>query len=564
MNSKRPFNNITINNSKSGEIYFVSDLEGCYAVIRESKQSRLQCSDVFFNKLEEHLQNNPRNKVAFLGDYFEGPEFLLSIIKIVNLHKKYGERVYIILGNRDVNKLRLLFELDELTVSSSTSNNTNSQNYWGVWKGFYPKYLKLLMEKQNSKQNSKEKTELEQELFKIILDESMGTVPDYKKISSHYKIMFNIFKNFKKFKKNQKSNLSNLTKSINNISKNEILSDNLRNTLLKNVTTNNVNNILKGNVKNSIAKQIINIFETYNITNNTNLNSNPIMYLFNHGSLVSYDKYYKVLMSHGGGIDAIPTEKYYNSFESQISVENKNATIYFKNIELARKELMKIPSYNNSNKPENIDELVRIGNLPLRSFMTHPDINNPYYYILQASGLKPDRGKHFVSFIHSCDLNEGFGGPKSHVNGNIPTTNLKYLKKIGVDFISFGHINYSLEIPLIYSRTLNMNNSIQKIVFIANDISNYRPFGKNIPISYIQRPSVNNLTKYKAGVKRIVDDKNIIVNNNKNSKRLNNKYNEFMGPFDYNNVPTFTNSQIKVGTSIVKFIGSFKPAIITT
>ena len=46
-----------MSNKKNGEIFFVSDLEGCYAKIRDKKQSTLQCSDIFFSALYDHLTN---------------------------------------------------------------------------------------------------------------------------------------------------------------------------------------------------------------------------------------------------------------------------------------------------------------------------------------------------------------------------------------------------------------------------------------------------------------------------------------------------------------------------
>jgi hypothetical protein len=550
-----------MNNNKDSEIFFVSDLEGCYVKIRKSEQqSRLQCSDIFFDALRKHLKIKPKNKVAFLGDYFEGPEFLTSITKIVNLHQDFPEKVYIILGNRDVNKLRLLFELDELTCPLSNNNNINSEfssntskiNYWGTWLEFYPEYLKALKDKNKNKNKNNEKRFT---LFKIILDKSMGTVPNYQTVDSHYKIMY---KKYNKHilvqstnKNEEKKNLINLDTSIKGMK----------------------NGIIKNHMLNLLNEYNKNIFNQ----SNNSMKLNPIMYLFENGSLVSYDKDYKVLMSHGGGIDAVPTKNYYSSIVSELekSSLSNNALDYFKNIEIARKELMKIPRYNNhKNKPTNIETLIKVGNLPLRNFMVKPSINNPYYYILQASGLKPDSGKPFVSFIHSCDLNEGFAGPKKYNQSgiNIKDTNLIYLKNLGVDFISFGHINFSLPNPLIYSRLLKNNNSSKnRMVFIANDISNFRPFGYNIPISYIKKPHSNkiNISQYKTGVKGIVNVNNILNNENKkkygfNKENVKSEYGFMKQEFNYNEVPLVdttngTPSISYINTKKLKFKKNFLP-----
>jgi len=94
------------------QILFISDIEGC--IVKDSNgkdQSYYFCSETFFESLGNFLEKNQKNKVAFLGDYFdEGPGVVESIKGIAKLHKKYLDRVYIILGNRDLNKFRLAYE----------------------------------------------------------------------------------------------------------------------------------------------------------------------------------------------------------------------------------------------------------------------------------------------------------------------------------------------------------------------------------------------------------------------------------------------------------------------
>ena len=99
------------------------------------------------------------------------------------------------------------------------------------------------------------------------------------------------------------------------------------------------------------------------------------------------------------------------------------------------------------------------------------------------------------------------------------------------------------------------------MVFIANDISNFRPFGYNIPISYIRKPSINNISQYETGVKEIVDNKN-------NRKKINNQYDFMKGTFKYKDVPLIdtTNGTPSILSQNRKqkliFEGKFKPAII--
>jgi hypothetical protein len=102
--------------NENGRMIFISDLEGCaeFKPFTTFPQSREVCSEDFFNNIEMFLnEDGKNNKVAFLGDYFDGGNFFSKIIKrIILLYKKYSEgiknkKVYIILGNRDINKLRL-------------------------------------------------------------------------------------------------------------------------------------------------------------------------------------------------------------------------------------------------------------------------------------------------------------------------------------------------------------------------------------------------------------------------------------------------------------------------
>ena len=72
------------------------------------------------------LEINPQYKVTFLGDYFDqGPHMIKSIIGITTLHKKFKDRVFIILGNRDITKLRIPYEL--------THSISQSDKVWNTW-----------------------------------------------------------------------------------------------------------------------------------------------------------------------------------------------------------------------------------------------------------------------------------------------------------------------------------------------------------------------------------------------------------------------------------------------
>lgn len=538
--------------SNNPRMYFVSDMEGCYRVIRGSKQSNYLCSKEFFDKLEKLLKNN--NKVAFLGDYFEGPECLFSIANMIKLHKEYPKKVYIILGNRDVNKLRLLFEITDLDVDDLTITEFKNNNYlWKNWSNkkvnngdiFQNGFYQNLLNKLKSSRNNKEQKE--KEILRIILKESMGTEGSYANRNDFINLLYYIFHEYI-----FSTDILDFDKFMENIT---------------NYTTNTTNTKNINSQMNNLKRIYSNENSDYFDSIKEVLMDNPIYYLFKYGKLVDYDREFKVLMSHGGGVDAIPTIKFYRSIADNLFKDLRIHEIikfdnYFKKIEKARKELQDIEKNNINNKIENIDKLIKAGNYPLEMFMKDISIQNPYYYILQASGLKPDVGKKFVSYIESCDMEKMAKGPRVYKNNNIALTNLVKLKQLGVDVISYGHINFKLELPLIYSRKLKTvrSNGNNRMVFIANDTSGNRPIQNNsnpkIPISYIEKKS-NNILNYKIG-----------------SEILNGTYNKpnsfLIGPFEYSKVPeletielkndnkTENRSKLTVNKKSIKFFGSFR------
>ena len=144
------------NNKTSGKLLMISDLEGCEQFSRDGKaQSQAMCKDGFFYYLIMFMEKNKANRIAFLGDYFDkGPYVLSTIEHIVKLKNRYKERIYIILGNRDINKLRLLYE-----VESVLPIPRNEEYGWKMWNKFYEKY---------------ETAETPEERIKTIFDYSMG------------------------------------------------------------------------------------------------------------------------------------------------------------------------------------------------------------------------------------------------------------------------------------------------------------------------------------------------------------------------------------------------------
>jgi hypothetical protein len=167
-------------NIKDGQMLLISDLEGCAAFSPTGvPQSTIECQKPFFDSIKVFLNSNLNNKVAFLGDYFDkGPFAFQSIEQIVQLHKDYKERVIIILGNRDINKLRIPYEIQELNIKY----NKNSDKYrWAEWIKS-ELYYKISTEKNIEKK------------INIILSTSMGAIPALRqKCKNENKIQYNKF-----------------------------------------------------------------------------------------------------------------------------------------------------------------------------------------------------------------------------------------------------------------------------------------------------------------------------------------------------------------------------------
>ena len=124
--------------NKKSQLIFISDLEGCATKFFNKNQSTQVCTKDFFDKIDNFLSKNDYNKVAFLGDYFDkGMDFKETIERIINLYEKHNnkilyekhnnkiKKVHIILGNRDINKLRLFHELYIYNIKYKVHENNS-------------------------------------------------------------------------------------------------------------------------------------------------------------------------------------------------------------------------------------------------------------------------------------------------------------------------------------------------------------------------------------------------------------------------------------------------------
>lgn len=415
-----------------GKLLLISDPEGC-----KGGQSQVLCSDELFSEINAFMKANPDNKVAFLGDYFDhGPLVVNTINNIMNLKYTFDNRVSIILGNRDVNKLRFIYEMQpqQNTVSKDAA-------HWAVWTKFYDTLTQPL--------NLHDR-------FKEILTKSMGASwpPQVDSRLNEYEAAYVLLSVFSP--KNASAYLT----------------------------------------QNPSAGAVLPAYENF-IKN--------CRALFTMGKIVSYDSDYKTLLSHAGGVDSFLLHNigYYESI-----LTNLPELPYYNKIEAVRIALQKAPAA--SEIASSFDD--KVYNAPLHiisSLLNDPPAKpDNHYFLLQALGLKPDAGNHFVSFIQSGDV-QSCRGPmgsnlkwagKSPYNAAQYETYLQKLSNSGVKFVASGHSPHCAPLPIIYTKP----EVSKSIVFINNDTSNgFRPAEmtdvSHLPLCYVTKTGRAGISSLQGG-----------------------------------------------------------------
>ena len=429
------------NSKNSGKLLLISDLEGCQPngpPPAKVQLARFMCDQAFFDEVGKFLAANTANKVAFLGDYFDqGDKVVDSINGIMGLYNKYKDRIHIIVGNRDVNKFRLAYEM------KAEPEEVGTLDKWVIWSGFFSGI--------QTKTNLKER-------LNWILAKSMGAdVPNG-----------NVF---------LKSGLNQLQASY---------------LLLKIFSEKRAKEFRDVNPKNGNSSPVK--YDSIDSEYSTFITN--VRELFKVAKIVHYDPDFKTLMSHAGGMDTFlfHTPAYYEKIKEAINGQNA----YYDKMEIARKMLMNNPKDTGDNTTEWIEETY---NAPLKAVVSEVFKDKPSetssetpsadFFLLQALGLKPDEGKHFVSFIQSCD-NTSCKGPNGSDSGIVYEGYPQFQKLLvekDVKVLASGHAPHCTPVPLIYTRsdypTSNANNSRKiPLLYVLNDTSNgYRPADRVTDIS---------------------------------------------------------------------------------
>ena len=429
----------------SGQLLLISDLEGCTLLDPNNPntpQSTVLCKTATFTAIENFLKKGEKNKVAFLGDFFDkGPFVVESINGIADLLRKYKNRVHIILGNRDVNKLRFIYEF-----TLTKQNNLSETDFWK------PEIINEIT--------------TESDIFKklqLVLKNTMGAVGTGSQIN------------------NVLDEKGNNTKTYAGVSSDTYLAYVLLRVFNTDIANKLINTIdddvdlqgddvdLQGDDKDFIVKCRL---------------------LFNEAKIVHYDSDYKVLLSHAGGFTKagdfiLDNTQYYQDILDKLKEIPAGPENYFSKIFLAQRELKKTwikPTDTpvGADTREMCDVLAFHNNL-LKKSLNFDDVNPTppdEYFLLQAMGLSGD--PNYYSFIASCGLN-GDCLMDFNVNPELITK----IKSKGIKFVASGHKPHCTTVPLIYQQ--------DGVVFIAADTSNgYRPEDKNkklilenIPLSFI-------------------------------------------------------------------------------
>lgn len=464
----------------------ISDLEGCQG-------SPLLCKTDTFNIINNILKPKELfdDHVVFLGDYFDqGSHMIESINGIGMLINEYiigkeNPKVHIILGNRDINKFRILYEtLHSIPIE-------NKENIWQVWNKLNDgittnknKVTKITEILQNTFGNGNFGAKTLIQNIQIECEEYNKEKPITEKPITELDGLYIICKIFA-----EDIYLLNTPKSESNLQffkEDELNMELIKSDFVTNFCTNARKLFYYGR-----------LMSAFNIKNNAE------------------EKY--VLMSHAGGYNKYIFNLNKALYDKIQVTDNKEINQYFQYMEDYRKMFLEdntiFKMENNSESittfmndttginsvyvefintiinadgtltGKNLSELIDDGD---RSFRKN-------YFILQALGLKPNApniiGSGFVSPIESCSFNGGCGDGVKPPNNEI----VQQFSDFGIKYVVNGHIPHCTTVPLIYQRSIEGTDT--RVVFINNDTSNgYTPDKyKNvseIPLSFLTASQV--------------------------------------------------------------------------
>jgi hypothetical protein len=459
-----------------GQLLFISDLEGCVPNWTPNAnnptppyipQNVSLCAEETYaddGPLCKFLSNK-KNKIAFLGDYFDkGPGAETSIIGIAKLKTDFSGQVHIILGNRDINKLRLFYELKDKNCFKDITNG------WQTWSRFFTEA------KHFTEAEKVEKEDETHNLVDIILRLSMGADG----LNPYW------CEDKRDCQTNQKNYISKLV---------SVFTD--------------------PNDLSDFAKAVKTIFNEGKIV----IYDSDFNVLMSHAGgfdKIVFEGYAKRIKQIKTALENNKNSYYFDKMEiARKGLEGEISTLTSR-LGLLEGDTSTEPTISQPNPQSNEDTgtLVndydinnengsfKLSNQILESVVksifgdkvTPPSddkVTPPSddFFILQASGLKPtadggDNSQIFASFIQSCGSGCG-QPPASKYLTELFKPKITYNNK-KINFIAHGHVPHCLPFPLIVE-----NNDT---IFIHNDTSNGQKQTKNVgeaittlPLAYLEK-----------------------------------------------------------------------------
>ena len=473
-----------------------SDIEGCQkfnlagSISGGILQSGFLCNPVFYAEIKRRLVSDPNLNIAFLGDYFDQGMGVYESINgmdrlLTEFNKDGKERVFVILGNRDVNKLRFCFELAKKGIVGLGKGER-----WEFGFGeFYD--------------NLNDKTDVA--LANCILYYSMGARIDMDT------------NNMNKESDAKLIGLHSFIPPGKNINDSKLALKYLK-----------VSLGIEPRVGYEDALNLLGFFKKCKIA-----------HVFDQGTLG------KVLLAHGGGFD--PDAFFGQAYVDSFGVEEITPQNYHSTLEQFRRKLSgdvqkggafdraAAIEYGNTASKENMkrfrraiekvkpsvagaivdpsvaEAIVKPVDMPmppeimkdsnfepslvdtqtaqtavelsvnaynklLDDVLSEISGDNPVFtwkfVLLQALGLKPDgdtnnKDARYKSLIQSCSQ-DGCAGPNNKLSNDVDSSKLaKILTDSGITHVSYGHKPHCFPIPVIYQR-----EEVPGVTFISNDTSN--------------------------------------------------------------------------------------------